>query len=102
MKFTISHDRMVELIANMVKVLEPEFNERDVKVGTFSDGDNTYIGYFVSTKRHPVARYYVWKKELVLDLDLFNTLDNFFEEGIIYIVDWFNKEFDQDAESVNF
>ena len=82
MKFTISHDRMVELIANMVKVLEPEFNERDVKVGTFSDGDNTYIGYFVSTKRHPVARYYVWKKELVLDLDLFNTLDNFFEEVI--------------------
>lgn len=103
MKYIVPQFRMLRLVGMMVNSSEPDFTEEKAKVVTYSNGDDTYLNYLVPTKRHPVARYYVWKKELVLDMDLFLLLENYFgENGMTYVIDWFNNEFEQDAETVSF
>jgi len=103
MKYIVPEFRMLRLVAMMVNLSEPNFTEEKAKVETHTNGDDTYLAYMVSTKRQPVARYYVWKKELVLDMDLFLLLENYFgENGMTYVIDWFNNEFEQDAETVTF
>ena len=103
MKYIVPEFRMLRLVAMMVNLSEPNFTEEKAKVETYTNGDDTYLAYMVSTKRQPVARYYIWKKELVLDMDLFLLLENYFgENGMTYVIDWFNNEFEQDAESVTF
>jgi len=40
---------------------------------------------------------------LVLNRELFHLLEDYFgEENMGFIIDWFNKEFDQEAETITF
>lgn len=110
MDYTISKDRLLRLIKTMLNLVKPNFSSENAMVATYSDGDDTYIRYYNKDKKsyhegqpETFARYYVWKKELVLDMDLFLTLEDYFgSEGMTFIIDWFNDEFEQDAEFVTF
>lgn len=109
MRYIISENRMLRLVEKMIQQVEPEFNEVQSGVATFSDGDDTYLEYYDRHKKlhkngKPIvfARYYVWRKELVLNPDIFFSLDDYFGEDMTMVIDWFNKEFNQDAESVNY
>ena len=110
MDYTISKDRLLRLIKKMLDLVKPNFNEENAGVATYSDGDNTYLEYYNKDRKlykngrpETFARYYVWTKELVLDMDLFLTLEDYFgSEGMTFVIDWFNNEFDQDAETLAF
>ena len=108
MDYSISKERLAELVGALVLQHFPKFNEWDSEVGTKTDGDNTHIlyyGYRDENRKHPIvyARYYVWRKELELNMDLFDKLESVLgEELMTGVIDWFNKEFDQDAENVTY
>ncbi len=108
MDYSISKDRLAELVGALVLQHFPKFNEWDSEVGTKTNGDNTHIlyyGYRDKNRIHLIvyARYYVWRKELELNMDLFDKLESVLgEELMTGVIDWFNKEFDQDAETVTY
>ena len=106
MRFLISENRMIDLVDKLVKTVEPNFTEEDAEVATYSNGDDTYLLYYdypTSKGGHAFARYYVWKKELELSNELFFKLESYLgEDNMTAIIDWFNNEFDQDAETVTF
>ena len=101
---------MLDLVQKMVNLVDPKFNSEDAGVATYSNGDDTYLEYYNKDRRlyrngRPVifAKYHVWTNELQLNRDLFLTLEDYFGgEHMSWVIDWFNKEFDQDAESVTF
>ena len=108
MDYTISKDRMLKLVESLIKTIEPNFNEWETDTSTFSNGDDTYILYYLRKKditnyTHNLARFYVWRKELQLNRNVFDTLYNYLGDDLMtFVIDWFNKEFDQDAEFVTF
>lgn len=103
MEYTISKDRMIEVVGAVIKKYYPEFNEKDARVSTLSDGDNTYLLYYHKSHKGWFAQYYIWKKELVMWVPISLKLKSIFGEELMeYVIDWFNKEFDQDAEFVTF
>ena len=109
MKYIISENRMLGLVNKMVNLVNPHFNAEDTGVATYSNGDDTYLEYYDKDRKEykkgkPVifAKYYVWKKELELNTDLFFTLEDYFQDDMTMVIDWFNNEFNQDAESVNY
>ena len=106
MRYIISENRMIDIVGKLVKTIEPNFTEEKASVGTHSDGDDTFLKYFEprpNYRIHTFARYYVWKNELVLSHELFNKLESYLGEGnMTAVIDWFNNEFDQDAETVTF
>ena len=108
MDYSISKQRLSNLVGALVLQHFPKFTDRDSEVGTKSDGDDTYIlyyGYRDENRMHPIvyAKYYVWKKVLELNMDLFDKLESVIgEELMTGVIDWFNKEFDQDAENVTY
>lgn len=95
----------MSLVDKMVKTSEPKFTNEKARIETHLNRDDTYVEYYTNNgmKHHVFARYYVWKKELQLNMDLFLNLENYFgADRMTMVIDWFNKEFDQDAESVTF
>ena len=81
MDYSISKQRLSNLVGALVLQHFPKFTDRDSEVGTKSDGDDTYIlyyGYRDENRMHPIvyAKYYVWKKVLELNMDLFDKLES--------------------------
>jgi len=104
MKYILTENRMIDLIGMMVKQVFPKFNRDDCEISTNTTQDETYLEYYytdeITKKGKTFARYYIWGKELVLNYELSKTLENYFgEENMTFIIDWFNKEFNQDAEN---
>ena len=95
---------MLSLVDKFVKQVDPQFNHDDTIIGTYSSSDNEFLEYYSPDKNGKTfALYYVWTHQLVLNRELFHKLEDYFgEEKMSFILDWFNKEFDQEAESVNF
>lgn len=102
---------MIKLIDKMVQHVEPEFNVKDAAQElTILPGENSYVTYYkkkpiiqtVKEGDHVFARYYLEKKELELQTDLFFSLEDYFREDMTAVIDWFNQEFNQDAETVNY
>ncbi len=108
MDYSISKQRLSNLVGNLVLQHFPKFNNEDILLGTKSDGDDTYILYYGlggDVRKQPIvyARYYVWKNELQLNPDLFYKLrDMLGEELMTGVLDWFNEEFEEDAENVTY
>jgi len=106
MRYIITENRMIGLVDKMVKQVFPQFNYRDTLVATYSGGDDTFLEYYSYSPGKggkTFAKYYVWTHELVLNRELFHKLEDYFgEEKMSFILDWFNKEFDQESESINF
>ena len=73
---------------------------------TWSNGDESYEEFYdpeIKGNKGVFAKYWVWKEELQLNPELFQRLEGYFGEDMMtYVIDWFNNEFDKDAESVTF
>lgn len=92
----------IKLIRDFLNMFYPEF---DSKVRKFDRKNSGYdeIVYFDEKKNKILAIYHYNEKILQLDPSLYKDLKNVFdEEMIVYVVDWFNDEFNQDAEAVGF
>jgi hypothetical protein len=103
MKYIITENRLIKLVDKMVQQVEPRFNYRDTSIATYSNGDDSFLEYYSSGNLEKTfALYYVWTKELVLNINLFTVLDDYFGEEMTVVIDWFNQEFNQDAETVTY
>lgn len=109
MKYIISENRLMDFVEMMIRQVYPHFNSDGAGIATYSNGDDTYLAYYNKDKTkykagkpEIYARYYVWTNELVLSQDLFYILDDYFGEGMTMVLDWFNKEFDQEATTVTY
>jgi len=105
MKILITENRMIELVGHLVSEVFPNFNREDALSMSWSNGDETYIEYYdphIKGNKGVFAKYWLWKEELQLNRELFETLEGHFGDDMTYVIDWFNNEFDRDAESVTF
>jgi hypothetical protein len=105
MKYSISQERLIKLVDSIIKQDSPKFNNRDASVGTSSDGDDTFIEYYIMRGHisYAFARYHLWKNELELRPDLYDKLEGLLGwELMTGVLDWFNKEFDQEAENLRY
>lgn len=94
---------MFGLMSEFMKTIKPNFSKEKVTIHKGITPDELrYIRYYDSKTGERYARYLPSFKELELNEDLFNTLDNFFGEDMTMVIDWFNNEFEQDAESITF
>ena len=87
------------MVGMIVHSVYPEFKKGKCAEMDMGDSDNPEINYFLDKT---YARYNLWTKELVLNRELFEQLERFFGEDMTYVIDWFNREFTQDAESISF
>lgn len=110
MNYKISKERILELVENIIHIYNPMFSNDFLEVSTYTGmGDDSFEKYEVPSENAIEARknffgkYFFWKKELMLNQELFQNLENFLgEELMVFIIDWFNREFDQDCESITF
>ena len=78
----------------------PDFTEENCETMEVGGDDESIIEYFNEVT---YARYNTWTGELLLRTDLFNELSDYFgEELMTFVIDWFNKEFKEDATSVTY
>ena len=110
MKYIISENRLSKLVEKMVHLVEPEFNSEQAGIETTNIGDDSYITYYKknknpnrSNRRQVFAKYYFNIRSLDLSTNLFFTLKDYFgEDEMNRVIDWFNEEFNQDAESISY
>lgn len=98
----MKQDRMIKLIDNMIKLTYPKFNLDDCRLVCFTEDSINYHCYLYEHESGMKVSYArcggVLEKGLLIDYNLFQTLKSYFGYDMIYIVDWFNKEFSQDTK----
>jgi len=105
MKYVITQPKMIKLVGSLVQEVYPNFNKENALHMTWSDGDESYEEFYdpeIKGRKGVFARYWLWKEELRLNPELFQTLESFFGDDMTFVIDWFNNEFDKDAESITF
>ena len=106
MKYIITENRITDLIGNMIKLNFPKFNHNDCKVQRQINRDQVcYLYYYIDEigKGKVFAKYFAWSKELMLSREIFFMLESYFgDDKMSFVIDWFNREFNQDAEYVTF
>ena len=65
--------------------------DRNVNIISWSDDYHIYLG-----------KYHYGTKELQLSTALFNELEGVFNDEMEYVIDWFNNEFNLNAEYVTY
>ena len=95
---------MVALVEKFVHSYYPEFNKNCRK--SIIGGNYAHMMYYEKDDDGGIetfARYYFNEEELALNRDLFMALEGMFDEHMMtYVIDWFNKEFNQTAETVTY
>lgn len=90
-------------MGDLIKTLKPNFSKENVEI---YKGMNTnsvrYIKYTDKLTGEFFAKYLPEYKELQLQEDLFHSLNGYFGDDMIVVLNWFNNEFNQDAEMVLF
>jgi len=100
--------KFIDIIGDYMSINYPNFTKENVKIvkarknkpGVFRP--EMSINYYNPVNEFLFAKY--WhndvNKDIQLDCDIFNDLEMTFGGHMDKIVDWFNNEFGQDAESV--
>ena len=93
------------MVGKLIKMKYPNFNKENSLQTTWSNGDESYIEFYdpkIKGGKGIFAKYWIWKEELQLNHVLFEFLENHLGEDVTYVLDWFNQEFDKDAQSITF
>lgn len=99
MKIKLPEEKFKELVKTLIFGIYPDFN----KEGTYKLPQSNFDFYMDKNTDKKYAVYWHFEKELQLDRKLFERLENFIGgELMTYVIDWFNEEFNEDAESVSF
>jgi hypothetical protein len=103
MKYIIAENRMVDLMGDFMKSLIPNFSRENVDVRRrIRTTGERYLTYNDKETDERFAKYHPYLKELQLEEELFDKLEGIFGDEMTAVIDWFNNEFDQDAESITF
>ena len=95
----------IRAVGTILKSLYPNFNIDGVYIKKrqplFWNG--FLYEYFDNETNEKYGDYNPTKKELWIDKEIYYTLDDYLgEDAATYVVDWFNNEFDTEAEYVTF
>jgi hypothetical protein len=95
----------VNAVDSILKSLYPNFNKEGAQLKKRKPlfWDRFLYECFDNETNHIYASYNPTKGELHMDPEIYKTLDNYLgEDAATYVIDWFNIEFDTDAEHVTF
>jgi hypothetical protein len=95
----------VAMVDSVIRTLYPNFNKDDVYMERrFPIGWSIPLDcYFDIETNLKYASIYKKKRELILNKEIYGTLENYLNEDVAtYVIDWFNNEFDTNAEYVTF
>lgn len=101
MKYTISEDRVYDLIDKYMKNLVPNFSFDGTVInrGKYIY-DIPYVNYYDRETLQLYASYFPEYGELRLNKEIYNSLYGLFGDNMILLVSWFNKEFNERAQFV--
>ena len=106
MKYIITEDRMIGLVSKMIASMEPQFNKQDAEVFADQEDGSVMINYYYMNNGKPVflAKYDTLRQVIILNNNLYHNIENYlgWPDGVMAVVDWFNNEFGQNANSVGF
>ncbi len=94
--------KKVKLIDTIIKTFYPNFNKDNTLISQkISQAGYDALTYDDPETGFPFATYWVKDRALDLNFELFETLENYLgEEEMLYVIEWFNNEFNQHAEYV--
>jgi hypothetical protein len=96
-------EKMIMLIGKYLNVMYSGINKKDVFTEEYEDTRGYSVISFHDLENHAYfGKYHYGTKELQLSERLFNELENLFNDEMEYVIDWFNNEFDLDAEYVTY
>ena len=92
----------VQLIDTIIKSLYPNFNKDNAIIKhQKSNAGRDVIVYDDPETNYFFCSYWVDERDLSLNEELFQTLENYIgEEEMLYVIEWFNNEFNKQAEYV--
>lgn len=96
-------EKIMNAIGQYLNAFYPNFNEANVKVDVFDDDVNHIERFTDPETEYFFARYDDRLRELMLNHEIHETLENFFnEEDMTYVIEWFNNEFGTNAEYLSY
>jgi hypothetical protein len=102
MKYIITESKFISIIDKLIRHRYPEFNKTDLKPRLIKRSPmvGDYESY--STPDYFYFKYLPKHRELVLNSEIYDYLNTWLDGKMEYVVEWFNNEFDRDAESIYF
>jgi hypothetical protein len=113
MKYLINESRLVKLIGKYIEARHPEVMRVDSRKA-FHQGAGHYGNiFFDPSQRSNVFIYWLFNPydvnstelfpEIQLNGEIFNDIEETFgEENMGYVIEWFNKTFGLEAQSITF
>ena len=96
-------DKMIGLVGEYINFMHPRFNKKDVTTEEYEDKRGYPVITFYDDENHLyLGKYHYGTKELQLSIGLFNELEGLFNDEMEYVIDWFNNEFNLNAEYVTY
>lgn len=95
----------VSAVDSVIRSLYPNFNKdgAHLKKRTPLFWNTPLYEYFDNETDQKYASYHDNKRELHIEKEIYNTLETYLNEDVAtYVIDWFNNEFDTNAEYVTF
>lgn len=90
-------------MGEFMKSLMPNFSRENIDVRKrIRPSGEFYLSYNDKVTEERFAKYHPRLKELQLEEELFDKLEGIFGDEMTAVIDWFNDEFNQDAESITF
>lgn len=100
MKYIITENRMQRLVGELIRQVYPDFAMGKCHIENMGNDDDPVIHYFTD---RIFAKYHPWTNTLFLRKELFHTLEDYLgADTMTFAIDWFNEEFGQDAESLDY
>jgi hypothetical protein len=98
-------NKKITLVKKFMKSFFPDFNREGTEVTKLGRPHHSSAIYTYRDIEEGTlyAKYDDHSRELQLDIEVFDMLDNFLGDDLMtYVIEWFNEEFNQNAEYVTF
>ena len=98
-------NKKITLVKKFMRSFFPDFNRQGTEVTKFGRpmGTTNLYTYRDMDDGSLYAKYDDASRELKLDAEVFDVLNNFLGDDLMtYVIEWFNEEFNQTAEYVTY
>jgi hypothetical protein len=99
------YNRNVSVVDSILKALYPNFNKDGAHLKKRKPlfWDHFLYECFDNETDHKYASYNPRDRGLYMDIEIYKTLENYLgEDAAMNVIEWFNNEFDTEAEYVTF
>ena len=94
---------MLSLFNRFIETIEPNFNKENSEIiKSINTSGTRYILYRDKETGKRFAKYFPDFYELQVETGIFTTLEGLLGDEMTIVIDWFNNEFEQNAEVITF